>query len=214
MATYYATAEWALRDEPTTGTVTTAAHLATVVTVDTTSQRLTARWTIDTSTLRQAVDQAYKAARDATPDGATLGAVEVIDADTAATRIRSAPPAMVGAVGAGQILNVSKQRVAQLAGPGPDADPDFPPSTDVDGRRVWSRAAVEAYAARRQPRKPGPKPRTTPRNAPTLAPSGVSPRQAPPSWTGPEGTNPRGGGTTLRAYTPPPDGSGPEAPVV
>lgn len=59
---------------------------------------------------------------------------------------------LVGVPDIASMLGVSRQRVGQLI----DAYPDFPePSAVVGGRRLWTRAQVERWAAKHAERQPG-----------------------------------------------------------
>jgi hypothetical protein len=112
--------------------------------------------TIDAATLRQASSVALSAATAAAGAAGQARvvhqAVEVVT-DAEADRRLLAPvvPEVVDTRDAAGILGVTRQRAQQLA----TTDPRFPvPVFTVGGAPVWVRAAVEAYAAVRDP-KPG-----------------------------------------------------------
>lgn len=122
---------------------------------------LTARLTVDATTLRAAVDETLKSARHA-HHAAFDAPGDPFDArvltDDAWVDELQHPPQMqlVGIAEIAEILGVSTQRVGQLA----EEHDRFPaPIGTLKAGRVYTRASVEAFAASDWRRKRGPKPK-------------------------------------------------------
>jgi hypothetical protein len=101
---------------------------------------------------------------------------DVLEAESA----RPTLPEIVSAPEAADILGVSQQRVRELA----STAPEFPePVYQLRTGKLWLRAAIEAYAARR-PRTPGRRPAVSPQpSAVSLAARAIF-VQGPAAWAG------------------------------
>jgi hypothetical protein len=162
MTDWHATVEY-----PGTLDVDQAAALASaaapkfvVVKVDGGRGRTGISFGVEASTVRQAFDLAHRQARELVA-GVTTVAPVVVDLRTdealAVDLEQPVVPELVDGPGAQEILGgISQQRLTQLR----DRD-DFPEpiQTFGAGRAVWTKAAIEAFAAR--PRKPGRPPKQT-----------------------------------------------------
>lgn len=114
----------------------------------------------DASTLRQAVDQVMRTARDATAglvSGAPLSVEVVTDADLAEQLERPRVPELVDTTGAREILQVrTQQQMYEL-----EQRNDFPAPVAIvsGGRRIYTVASIKAFGERWE-RKPGRPPKT------------------------------------------------------
>lgn len=113
--------------------------------------RLTVRFSVDATTLRQAAEQAIRTVREVTgraPDG-----VRVITAERLREEIaRPAAQELVGMVEAGEILGVSRQRVYELE----QTHADFPhPIAELASGKIFTRASVEAFDQRWERKRTG-----------------------------------------------------------
>lgn len=131
-----------------------------IVTVNRDAGRTRVSIGVEASTLRKAVDEAWRQARALT-DGIVTGepvSIRVVSDEQLAEELLNPPlPALVDSAGAREILGVTTQpQMYQL-----ERRPDFPaPVAELSGgRRVYVRAAVEAFGSTWE-RKPG-RPRKT-----------------------------------------------------
>jgi hypothetical protein len=116
-----------------------AEKLRATITHDGARHLLTADYRVTAPTLRQATDEALRAAR-ALPAKPTRLRVLPLD-DWMAEQKAPQPRDLVGAAEAAILLGVSRQRVGQLA-----ERPDFPaPIARLSAGPVWTHTSIEAF---------------------------------------------------------------------
>lgn len=121
--------------------------LNATITVDAHTNQLIAAYEVTAPTLRQAADEALRAAR-VLPAKPTNIHVQRLDEWTAEQK-RPRPQDLIGVSEAADLLRVSRQRVSQLL-----ERPEFPPPVArLSAGPVWARASIEAFL-KDWPRKP------------------------------------------------------------
>jgi hypothetical protein len=117
------------------------------VAADSATRRISLTFPVEVTSLRQATDAALRAAHRAAPAGAEAAAVHVAPHVEQQAAVHGQAPgvSIVGTVEAAPILGVSRRRLVELV----DTHPEFPaPAARLTVGRVWTRAAIETFAAR------------------------------------------------------------------
>lgn len=131
-----------------------------VVTLDGERNRTRASLGVEASTLRQATDEAWRRARQITAGivtGQPVALRIITDAELAAELERPAVPDLVDTAAARELLGINtQQRMSEI-----EQREDFPEPVAVvsGGRRIYTRASIEAFG-QRWDRRPG-RPRKT-----------------------------------------------------